>query len=208
MKDESVIVGLSVTVGFLALAGLGAGAYYLLKKQPIGSQMALPSGQGGGLAVGNGVVAQVGSGGAWDAIAKMQAEQAAKEAEWRKQDKIRELQTALASAQNEIKRQTDQLNVLDGSPVPADIVTQVSLRHEQDCLDAKKWWQVGWNCAKSRDLSDGYDKKADAAWAAKKVELKRPILTRLSELNSQQLDIIANLRDLGVTVQPVSVRTS
>ena len=71
--------------------------------------------------------------------------------------------------------------------------------------------RMGWNCQQWNNIEGDNDKWKNLAQqqsAQRKTEQKRPILTRLSELNSQQLDIISNLRDLGVTVQPVAVRTS
>ncbi|WP_034383179.1 hypothetical protein [Deinococcus sp. YIM 77859] len=206
-----MLLSVGVSLGVLVIAGAAVGGYLLLRKglpQPVNPPPVQPG--PGGLAVGNGVVAQVGSAGTgWSVQQALEAQQK-KEAEWRRADKINQLERDLATAQNEIKRLTDQLNVIDASPMPADIITRWSMQHESDCKESRKLGAFFGldQCWKYRDLSYGYQEKADADWAARKADQKRPILTRLSELNAQQLSLIQNLRELGVDKQPVNVRTS
>ena len=134
MKDQTVIVSFGVSVGVLALAGLGVGAYFLLHREKGGPVASGTGTQGqGGLLLGNGVVAAVGPQNGWDVVAKMEQAQAAREAEWRKADKINGLQRDLANAQNEIKRLTDQLNNIDASPVSEDIVAAIARQRVNEC---------------------------------------------------------------------------
>lgn len=205
-ESESVILGVGVSLGVLVIAGAAVGGYLLLRRgqQPVPTPPAQAQ-TGSSLVVGNGVVTPVGSAGTgWNAQQAAE-EMRRREEEWRRADKINQLERDLASAQNEIKRLTDQLNVIDNTPMPADIVTRWSLQHKTDCERSRLF---GWGCDKYADLSDGYQAKAEADWAQRKQDQKRPILTRLSELNSQQLSIIQNLRDLGVVKQAVNVRTA
>ncbi len=206
--NETVLVGVTVSLGLLLLVGAGVGGYLLVKKVAHPDPAYAPGAQqggGGGLVVGNGVVAPVGSSNAaWSVQQAADAERKREEA-WRKADKISQLERDLANAQNEIKRLTDQLNVIDGTPMPADIITRWSQQHLVDC---KRSRFLGIGCEKYADLSDGYQAKADADWDAQKQLQKRPILTRLSELNNTQLSIISNLAALGSPKQPVNVRTT
>lgn len=205
-ESESVILGVGVSLGVLVIAGAAVGGYLLLRRgqQPVPTPPAQAQ-TGSSLVVGNGVVTPVGSAGTgWNAQQAAE-EMRRREEEWRRADKINQLERDLASAQNEIKRLTDQLNVIDNTPMSQEHIAAWSAAHMQSCKAA---FVFGFGCDKRNDLSEGWDVKAKDDWARKQEAQKRPILTRLSELNSQQLSIIQNLRDLGVVKQAVNVRTA
>lgn len=140
-----------------------------------------------------------------DILRKIQ-EQNERDALQRKNDKIFELKQQLNQAQNEIKRLIDEANALDSRPIPADIVTKWSNQHYGDCMN-----NVGFlgrigpaPCEDKRNLSDGYQQKAQAEWDQVRASMKRPILTRMSELDNLQMQLITNLKALGVDVPKVN----
>ncbi|MXV18604.1 hypothetical protein [Deinococcus xianganensis] len=209
MKDGTVMLAASVSLGALLLLGAGVGGYLLLKPRlsnPGTTSAAAPGTPPAGvpsLPIGNGVVAPIGPSAA-DIFAAQEAERKRQE-EWRRADKIRELDQALAEVQNEIKRLTDQLNSIDAAPMSQEHIQAWSAKHMQSCYDA---YVFGFGCNKRNDLSEGWDLKARADWDQRMATQKRPILTRLSELNTKQQNLLANLAQLGVTKQPVTVRTT
>lgn len=197
--NDTVLVGVTVSLGLLLLVGAGVGGYMLVKNtasQPVYTPAVQPQ-QDSALVVGNGVMAPVGSGNAgWSAQQAADAERK-REEEWRKADKISQLQRELADKRNEWKRVVDQLNVIENTPMPADIITRWSQQHLVDC---KRSRFMGLGCDKYADLSDGYDKKAEADWDARKAELKRPLATQKSDLDARIIALVNNLEDLGVRV--------
>lgn len=206
MKNDSLLL-VGLAVGTLVIGGAAVAGVMLLRKPGAAGTPAsgtpAPTGASGSLTVGNGVTAVVGSGTSGWSVQQALAQQQAKEAEWRRADKINSLERDLATCQNEIKRLTDQLNVIDATPMSQEHIAAWSQAHMQSCKSA---FVFGFGCDKRNDLSEGWDVKAKDDWARKQEAQKRPILTRLSELNSQQLSLIQNLRDLGVVKQPANVR--
>lgn len=206
------MVAASVSLGMLILAGAAVGGFVLVKKSqnaPAPSTVATPAPapSGNTLPVGNGVVVPVGSSNAgWSAQQALEAERAREEA-WRRADKISGLERDLATAHNEIKRLTDQLNVIDGQPVDPTFLASVADREWATCRNSGAWLTQAARC-NNGNMEPRIRAAVTSEWGARTEAQKRPLLTRLSELNSQQLSLIANLRDLGVIKQPVAVRTT
>ncbi|GGJ56618.1 hypothetical protein [Deinococcus roseus] len=130
-------------------------------------------------------------------------EQNEREALQRKNDKIFELKQQLNQCQNELKRLIDQCNNIDGQSVPQELVEAIKSRHVSDC-EANTTWIFRPACGTKRDLSEGYDKILDDEWRKRKADLKRPLLTKMSELDSLQMNLIGNLKALGVDIPKVN----
>ncbi|WP_157442805.1 hypothetical protein [Deinococcus misasensis] len=137
-----------------------------------------------------------------DILRKIQ-EQNERDALQRKNDKIFELKQQLNQAQNELKRLIDQANNIDQLSVPQELVEAIKARHVSDC-QGNTTWILRPACDSKRDLSEGYDKVLEDEWRKRKAEMKRPILTRMSELDALQLNLIGNLKALGVDVPKIN----
>lgn len=218
------MVGVSVSLGMLLLAGAAVGGYVLLKDRlpgtapaaaaPAPGTPAAPAPAQNTVAVGNGVVVPVGTGSAsWNTLQQQLQQQQAQEAAYRRQQQIDTLERDFAACINEIKRLTDQLNTIDASPMPPDIIAEVLRQRKAFCMTQRPGWWImpDYDCRWITNLEgdDGkWQKIAEDMLAARKAEQRRPILVRLSELNAQQKAIVQNLAGLGVTKQPVNVRTA
>lgn len=205
-KGNSALMGVGLVLGTLVIGGAAVGGFFLFRKPAAAAVGSAPAPIGSGLIVGNGVSATVGSASAgWNAQQAIEAERL-RELAWRRTDAINRLERELATCQNEIKLLTDQLNVIDNTPMSQEHIVAWSNAHYMACRSA---FVFGFGCEQRREITtEGWDVKALDDWKAKQAALRRPILTRLSALNSQQLSIIQNLRELGVTKQPVNVRTT
>ena len=275
------MVGVSLSLGMVLLAGAAVGGYMLLKDKVPGTAPApattpaapTPSTPAPTtVPIGNGVVVPVGSNTSWDTqqkqleqarleadrqasadaarrLAEAQAEvarqieqqkaeaarlaaeraeaarRAAEEAarlaeqerlreiEWRKRDTINLLERDWSGCINEIKRTTDQLNVIDQTPMPPDIIAEVLRQRRDQCMNSRPWWWVApdYDCRWVTNLEgdDGkWQKIADDMWKARQDLQRRPLLVRLGELGAQQQSLLQNLAALGVIKQPVNVRTA
>lgn len=208
MTSDNLALTVGVSIfGVAVLGGVGFGAYVLAKKSnqmPPGKSV--PGVPGTGLPINQNVNAPVGPNADWNDILKEQAEHEKQLAEWRKRDKINQLEQKLSSAQNEIKRLTDQLNNIDTSPLPYDIKADVTQQRVTHCENSRQWFNFIWDCEQWRHLNgdDGkWQKIANQKHEEHKDRERRPLLVRLSELNDLQLNLIRNLGDLGVVKNPV-----
>ena len=217
------MVGVSVSLlGVLMLGGAGVGAYYLLRKDAPApaAHVAAPVQSAQGIVVGNGVVAPIGNNtptgntSNWDALRQQQEAEAKRLAEWRRADTLQTLERDWATLINNIKLAHAELDSIDKAPMPADIITQVSNEHVAYCNQLKaahplKNWS--WNCEVHRNLTgdDGrWETRAKELFDQRKATQRIPILARLDLYATQQKAILANFSELGVTKQPVNVRTS
>lgn len=205
-KSDSALLGAGLAVGVVAILGAAVGGYLLLRPHA-GTGTTSVAGGSSGLIVGNGVSATVGSGGTGWSVQQALTAQQQQEAAWRRTDAINTLKRDLATCQNEIKLLTDQLNVIDHTPLDQILVASISEQQWAICRNSGPWLTQAARCTNS-GMQPVVDAAVKTAWDARLADQRRPLLTRLSALNSQQLSTIANLRELGVPVQPVTVRTT
>ena len=216
MKD--VYVGISVSVGLLLVVGLGAGGWYayhhmhpaatMVTPNPatLGSPIVSASGTpvastGTSSTAANAAAAAASSA----AAAKLLAEQQAREAEWRRTDKIQSLQRELDGVWNQIKINDTQIQTIEARSVPPGMYQQVKDELYKTCMATKGWFFAGLQCD-SEVPESRIQTELKTRWATQLSSESRPYRASNSELDSRQRNLITNLAQLGVTVNPVMVK--
>lgn len=181
MAQQQIVISPTMLAVFLA----GAGAVWLLtRNRPTQQQTPAPQSAQTDL----------------DVIKRLQEAEAKREAAWREADQIRELQRSYDRAANEAKQVMVQLSQIDNDNVlPADIVETVKAKHVQFCAD--NWGIFSFNaqnaCNHLRDDGGRWQREAETMHAERKKDLRRPLQTKLDNLQNDMQEINKNLQELG-----------
>lgn len=198
MAQQQIVISPTMLAVFLA----GAGAVWLLTRTKHNQHTAAPS----DVSVPAATQPQTAS---LDIIKRMQEAEAAREAAWRRADKIRELRKEQATVYNEMKLVDSKLQAIDSNNIiPSDIIEAVKSEHVKFCQ--RSWGREGGIFGfgdprkECNDLyGDGgrWQKRAEELHRQQKETLKTSLYAEKGKLQNDKKKIEDNLIALGEPIE-------